>query len=176
MPNEDVLSAWQNSLIKESNDGYPPKFNFRLTGDIVNGQYSAGKVYNQAFDFDNKQFILKRVGGNIVIKTEESTIDKIGKHFQVRFNLLAEQAYFIYNRETPSESRFGIKWKVEQILYIENPHLQPKEMTFTSQNYNDIVPNEVDAMNPNTKFIIEEEDEEEHLSSAVQCNAKKQKV
>lgn len=104
---EDMLKCWQNSLIKESNDGYPAKFNFRMTNEINDeGEYLGGVVIKQDFDFTDKKFVFETNNGKKTIKTSsDHSIKEIGKHFQVRFQLLAEQCYFIYNKETPSESR-----------------------------------------------------------------------
>jgi hypothetical protein len=172
---EDMLKCWQNSLIKESNDGYPAKFNFRMTNEVNSEGEYLGVVVKQDFDFTNKKFLLETSdSGKKVIKTTPNhSIKDIGKHFQVRFQLLAEQCYFIYNKESPSESRFGIKWKVEQILYIESPGTQTKENLYTSNNFDDIEIDDIESMNPNMTITVEEEG---HLSDAEQAPAKKQKV
>ena len=70
-------------------------------------------------------------------------------------------------------SRFGIKWKVEQILYIESPGTQTKEILYTSNNFDDIEIDDSEPMNPKMNFTVEKED---HLSDAQQAPAKKHKV
>ena len=180
-PNEEVLKRWQNSLIKESQDGYPPKFNFRMTNEIdkETGEYNGGVVIHQDFDFTDKKFVFEvNDNGKKVIKTTPNkSIKDIGKHFQVRFQLLAERRYFEYNKDAPSRSRFGIKWKVEQILYIESPGVQSKEIVFTSCNFDDIELDDAEPVNPKINFTVEgEKGESEHLSNAQQGTSKKQKL
>ena len=152
----ESLGKWQRSLIKESTDGYPAKFNFRMTKEIKDGEYAAGVVLEQEFNHEDKNFTFKKIKIDTangesqtknVIKTELSTIAKIKKHAQVRFQLLAEQCYFIYDRKEPENSSFGVKWAIEQILFINSS--EQKEPIFTSCNFEDI--EQLDT-EPETKF------------------------
>lgn len=136
-----VSTSSHKSLIQVSTDpNYADKFNFRITKDIEHGEYVSGLVLEQDFDHENKKFkFVSGEQGKQTLKFEPSLISNISKHAQVRLQLLA-QAYFVFDLEDHMKSSCGIKWTFEQIMFINSPYAQPKEMLFTSCNFDDITP------------------------------------
>lgn len=97
-------------------------------------------LVEQDFDHENKKFkFITNDQGKQTLKFEPSSISNISKHAQVRLQLLGA-AYFVFDLEDPMKSKCGIKWTFEQIMYINSPYAQPKEMLFTSCNFDDITP------------------------------------
>ena len=154
-----LMDKWRKSIIKESDDGFPPKLNFRFTNEIKKGELEGALVIEQKFDHENKQFLFKTEKGKQVVDVGISSISKIGKHAHVRIQA-ALYSYFTFDMNEPEKSNYGFKWVPEQIVFINNPHFQPKEVTFKTFNFNDIVPQEEFqpvAQNPEMKLIITEE-------------------
>lgn len=173
---EVLVDKWQKSIIKESNDGFPAKINLRFTKEIKKGELDGALVLDQKFDHEKKQFVFKTEKGKTTVDVGISSISKIGKHAQVRMQSVLF-SYFTFDMNEPEKSSFGVKWVPEQVVFISNPHFQPRENAFVTCNFNDIVPLEDSAPqvhNPKMTLIITEEahnpiDEEQPDQKSIKC-------
>ena len=151
-----LMDKWNKSIIKESDDGYPPKVKLNFTKQMRKGELEGALVMEQKFDHDNKQFVFKTEKGKQVVDATISSISKISKHAHVRIQA-ALYSYFTFDSNEPEKSNYGFKWVPEQIVFINNPNCQPKEIVFNSFNFNDIVPQHEFkplVQNPELKLII----------------------
>lgn len=149
--NEFEVDQMQKSLIKRSDDGYPPKFSFRMNTMLnADGEFQVpsvkggGELKQLAFDTETDTIV--PLEGQSA--PSDASIKDIEKQARLRLQMVASGWYLMYNSTEPSRCSFGIKWTIEHILFYNSPYLgktQPQEEVFTSFNFTDITESSIDA-------------------------------
>jgi hypothetical protein len=176
--NEAVAVAMQNSQIKRSDDGYPPKFNFRLTTQIDDeGKFTGGQVKQQAFDLEADKICT--LPGET--EPKDVTIHDIEKQARLRIQMVAQSWYLFYDSTDPGKCKFGIKWSFEHILFYNSPHLdasiKTQESVFTSFGFQDMTEDTLGVFDPSAVTVtLQRTDERQINLEDNPQDAKKRKI
>lgn len=170
---ESVLEELVKSLIVPEQDGYPAKYNFKMTKHInSNGEFK-GLVFQQPYDKESNEFLDEEF--------EQASITDMKKHARVRLQLCLKNFYVWVNEEDPSKTRLGLNWVVEQIVFY-NPYdteVDTEESVYTtctfSNNLKRTTPTQ-GGVNKRTRMVIVENTNETDANADEETPMKKVKV